>query len=86
MGFWRKIQETLWTGKTIKDYGVINEKQMGISKCRQSVLLTEREGKKKIIIKESWTAFLGASVAYSEFDRMSTQRLKDALDDALRLM
>jgi len=31
-------------------------------------------------------ALLGASVTYSEFDRMGVQQLRDALNDALSLM
>ena len=57
MGFFRKIEEAIWTGKTIKDYGMIDEKQMGIRNIKNSVRLTEKEGKKKVIIKQSMTIF-----------------------------
>ncbi len=83
MGIFKRAEEVLFTGKTIKDYGVIDEHRIGI---RHSVLLTERQNKKRIIIKESVTAFLGASVRYFEFDKMGVQKLKEILEDALTLM
>jgi len=86
MGIFKKVEEALWTGKIIKDYGIIDEHQMGISKFKHSVLLTEKKNQKKIIIKESVTALLAANVRYFEFDRMATQKLKDTLEDALQVM
>ncbi|RKY41969.1 MAG: hypothetical protein DRP80_07290 [Candidatus Omnitrophota bacterium] len=86
MGIFKRAEEVLFTGKTIKDYGVIDEHRIGISKFRHSVLLTERQNKKRIIIKESVVASLGASVRYFEFDKMGVRKLKEILEDALILM
>jgi len=86
MGIFKKAEELLFTGKIIKDYGVVCEDSSGGCKRTKGVLLVERDGKKKIIIKESTKALLGASVTYSEFDRMGVQQLRDSLNDALSLM
>jgi len=86
MGIFKKAEELLFTGKTIKDYGVVCEDSVGGCRRTKSVLLVERDAKKKIIIKESTKALLGASVTYSEFDRTGAQQLRDALTDALTLM
>ncbi len=86
MGFFKKIEETLWTGKIIKDYGVIDEKQMGIVKPKHRVMLTEKNGEKNIIIKESIVAGISAYVKYFRLDKPSAQNLKDAVEDALKSM
>ena len=86
MGFFKKAEELLFTGKTIKDYGVIDEHQAGIGRFKHSVLLTEKQNQKRVIIKETVTAALGANVRYFEFDRIGIQKLKEALEDALTLM
>jgi len=86
MSLFKKIEESIWTGKVIKDYGIIDEQRTGISRLRRSVLLTEKGNKRKVIIKQSAAAFICASVNYFEFDRMAVQRLKDALEDALQFM
>jgi len=86
MGFFKRIEETLWTGKIINDYGVIDEKQTGIVKPKLRVMLTEKDGEKNLIIKESIFAGLSAHVKYFKLDKLSTQKLKDALEDALKSM
>lgn len=86
MGIFKKIEELLFTGKVIKDYGIICEDSTGCCKRIKTVLLVDRKGQKKIIIRESRKALLAASITYSEFDRTGVQQLRDSLDDALNLM
>ncbi len=86
MGFLKRAEELLFTGKVIKDYGVVGEHQKSGSKYQHSVLLTEKNGKTGVIVKEKIAALMCARVSYFEFDRESARRLKEALEDALRLM
>ncbi len=83
MGWWSRIEQALWTGEIRKDYGVISERWMGAAKRRDSALLTRRRGADRFVIRTSYKAFLGASVAFVDFDRDGATKLRDALDDAL---
>ena len=78
----RKI-ERIWTGKILKDYGMIGECK---SKFKHYVFLTRKENEMKVVIKEIVTDFFKADIRYFEFNRTETQKLKDVLDDALKKM
>ena len=82
MGLFKKIEQTLFTGKIIKDYSIISERQLPLGKIRQQVLLVERQHEKRIVIKESTGLFAGSSVRYFEFDRAGVHKLRSALEDA----
>jgi hypothetical protein len=83
MGLWRRIEEKLWTGPVVKDYGAISEGRYGIGSRRVSVLRTRRGDAEKIVIRTSYKAFLSASVQFLDLDLEAAARLRAALDDAL---
>ncbi|MBU2474322.1 MAG: mitochondrial fission ELM1 family protein [Candidatus Omnitrophica bacterium] len=85
MNFFKKMKIPAFSENIIKDYGVINEYNKGIAKFRHNLLLVERFGKKKIVIREK-TTLIGGEVRHFQFDEQGARRLKDALDDALRRM
>ena len=86
MSVFKKAEEIFFTGKVIKDYGVIQERGLGLGALKNSVTLSEKSGEKKVMIKESAKSFLSVSVRYSEFDKIGAQKLKMALEDALQYM
>jgi hypothetical protein len=45
MGLWNAIQQKVWTGKVLKDYGAISDDRhvLGVSRTL-SVVLTEKKG------------------------------------------
>lgn len=81
----KKFADKFYAGNTIKDYGLIDDVQQGISNIKHSVLLSEKEGKRKIFIKEEVYAGLGWGKRYFEFDIDSAQKLRDVLNDALKV-
>ena len=86
MGFLKKAEELLFTGKVIKDYGIVGEFKKSGGTYQHTVLLTEKKGQTGVIIKEKIAAMMSARVSYFEFDRESVLRLKEALEDALQMM
>jgi hypothetical protein len=88
MGWWRRVEETLWTGKVIKDYGVILQDRQGIVNRKMSVILAEGNGGRgrRLYIRTSAHAWLSASVSFLDFDRDAALKLRTALDDALTFL
>jgi hypothetical protein len=76
MGLWSRIEQRLWTGPVVRDYGPISEGKLGIPTRRVSVLLTEKGGKHRLFIRQPWRVPLG-------LDREAAERLLEALEDAL---
>lgn len=67
--------DRLLVGNVIKDFGTLDEKNIGIGKTRHSALLVEKYGQLFFVIKFSGWALFGGSVSYQKF----------RLDDAARL-
>ena len=86
MGLWKRIEQALWTGKILKEYGPVSEGRHGGAKRTVSALLAHRDEHDRFVIKSSYKAFLSASVQYVDLDREAAQKLKAALDDALAQM
>ena len=86
MGIFKKIEESLFTGKIIKDYGIIDKRKEGIVEYKHNMFLTQKKNKKKIIIRETVKSPFGFNVRYIELEREGVQKLKDALENALEVM
>jgi hypothetical protein len=86
MGIWKRIEEALWTGPVVKDYGAISSGRYGAALRTISAMLARRDAQDRFIIKTSYKAFLSGSVQYLELDREAALRLRAALDDALERM
>ena len=86
MGFWKRIEETLWTGNVVKDYGLIMEDQQGIARRKVSVILADGKKGRRLFIRTSAHAWVSASVQFLDFDREAALKLRVALDDALTQM
>ena len=80
----KKFGDKIFCGNILKDYGVIGESQKGISNVKHSLLLAEKDGVRKVMIKEEMSAVLGWNIRYFEFDMGSALRLRDDLSDALK--
>jgi hypothetical protein len=79
MGLWSRIEQKLWTGPVVRDYGPISEGRLGIPTRRVSILLTEKGGTPRLFIRQPWRAPLG-------LDREAAEKLLEALEDALPQM
>jgi len=86
MGLWKRIEEKLWTGKVIKDYGPIMEDRQGIARRKVSVILAEGKKGRRLFIRTSAHAWVSASVQFLDLDREAALKLRVALDDALTQM
>jgi hypothetical protein len=86
MGLWQRIEQALWTGKVLKDYGTLSEGWYGGAKRRVSALLAHKSNRDQFVIRTSLKALFGASLGYVELDRDAALKLKEALEDALGQM
>jgi hypothetical protein len=86
MSIWKRIEQAVWTGTVIKDYGPLAQGEYGRATRTVSALLTRRDSGDRFIVRASYKAFLAASVHYIELDREASLKLKAALDDALGQM
>jgi hypothetical protein len=85
MSLWSRLEQALFTGKVLKDYGPLSEGRYGAANRTVSALLSERDGA-RFVIKSSYKAFLSARVQYLDLDREGVLKLKAAIDDALTRM
>jgi hypothetical protein len=86
MSLWKRIEQALWTGKIIKEYGPVAEGRSMMGKRVVSALIAHRGERDRFVIKASYVAMLAADVRYIDLDREGATRLKEALDDALTQM
>jgi hypothetical protein len=83
MGLWKKIEEKLWTGQVLKDYGIVSERRIGAATRKISVLLASKDGQRHFFIRVVHRTFLSANLSFVDLDREAALKLKMALDDAL---
>jgi hypothetical protein len=86
VGFRNRVEQKLWTGEVLKDYGPISERKYRFSTCRVSVVLAQKNGANRLWIRESRRGPLAASVRFLELDSDAVMRLGAALEDALPQM
>jgi hypothetical protein len=79
------IFDRVFMGKVIKDFGTLEEKSFIIGKTMKSMLLTERQGKLKIVFKWSGYAPFGASVSYYDLKAESIPKLRQLITEAEEL-
>lgn len=79
------IVDRVLVGKVIKDFGVLEAETRGIAKVTKSVLLVERKGERKIVLKSSSKAVFGAGVQYVDVKMSSLPKLRLMLDEAEHL-
>jgi hypothetical protein len=82
MGLWSRIEQRLWTGPVVQDYGLISEGKRRIFTRRVSVFLAEKGGTRRLFIRESGRVPLGMN-SLLELDREAAERVLEALEDAL---
>jgi hypothetical protein len=78
MNLWKVIEQKLWTGQIIKEYGALADDRLGTGKRTISALLARKGDRDRFVIKASYRAFLAASVQYIELDRDAAAKLKAA--------
>jgi len=64
MAIFKWLERKLFTGKVVKNYGVIAEKKVGLGTMKQSLLLCRRKNVLELVIRSSAKAPFGASVNY----------------------
>ena len=80
----RWIEQKVFTGEVVKDYGVVDERRQGLSRLRTSALLCRQKGQHQIVFRHSARAPFGASVSYTELPatREVIAKLAEVLEDA----
>lgn len=84
----RWLEQKLFTGEILRDYGVLDEKQLGIARTRTSLLLCRRRKSVQLVFRSSAVAPLCASVnyAYVQATPEALGRLAEAVLDAKRVL
>lgn len=84
MGLLRWLERKIFLGDVIKDYGVLDDKNVGIARLRTSVLLCRRNGKLNLVFRTAGTSPLSASVNYAMIDATpdSLAKLAEVVNDA----
>jgi len=85
MGLFSKAEKSIFLGKVIRDFGILDEHKKGITKFKVSVLFCEKDGKKCLVSKQTARALVGASVTYHYIYEENLPKLKQAVDEALGL-
>ncbi len=86
MGLFSKAEKSIFLGKVIRDFGILDEHKKGITKFKVSVLFCEKDGKKCLVSKQTARALFGASVTYHYIYEENLPKLKQAVDEALGLI
>ena len=84
MGLFGWLEQKVFTGEILKDYGVLDQKSVGIGRMRTSLLLCRRRGKIQLVFRNSAVAPFGASVNYTQVDATpdALKRLAEIVLDA----
>ncbi len=86
MGFWKKLEEHFFTGKVLKDYGVVYEtRAFPWWSVEYRVLLAEKKGGKRVIIKQKSGMRREMNTSYHEFDLAAAKRLYETLGEILKV-
>jgi hypothetical protein len=85
MWSFKKRGKQPFSGRIVKDYGIIFESTRGIIKFRYSLLVVEEDNKRKVILKEIPT-LIGLNTRYFELEKEGAQKLKEALENALKFL
>ena len=85
MNFFKKSKPAIAPESVIKNFGLVSERRKGIAKFKYDVLLIEKHGKKRVVIRES-TTLIGGETRHFEFDAEGITRLKEALASALKMV
>jgi hypothetical protein len=85
MGLVKWLEEIFFTGRIVKNYGMVCRYRP----CRSgfvwvNLLMTERKAGRRIIIKQSSSVNIARSVQYIEFDAEGAQKLLELLGLAVR--
>jgi len=86
MGFWKKVEEKLWTGPVLKDYGLLSEGKVGPGTRKISALLSSKDGQSRFFIRVLHHAFFSVNLSFVDLDREAALKLRMALEDALGKM
>ena len=84
MNVFRWLEQRVFLGEVLEDYGTIHDERIGPARLRTSVLLCRRGARLQLIFRQVGTAVLGASVRYIRVDVTpeSLRMLGDILLDA----
>jgi hypothetical protein len=81
MNAFRWLEQKIFLGDVVEDYGMIQDERLGGARLRTSVLLCRRGGRLQFVFRQVGTAMLGASVRYIKVD--VTQETLKKLGDIL---
>lgn len=75
------LEQKLFTGEVIRDYGAIHKVGSAMSGTTHSLLLCRKRGEDVIVIRHSHRAVLSFSISYSEFPAAHAEKIAEMLID-----
>jgi hypothetical protein len=74
--------DRLFVGRVIKDFGLISEKSLFVGKMTTSILLVDRRGKLKFVLKRFARGLFGITVGYSVWSLEEAYKIRDLINQA----
>jgi hypothetical protein len=82
MDFWSWVQQKIWTGRVVKDYGTIGDRSVRHAHRSLSVVFSDRDGH-RLFLRESWRGYGAFRINWVELDRDEATRLGGIIEDAI---
>lgn len=80
------IIDRIFVGKVVYDFGPLQQKGIGLGKIDSRLLLIERRGKRKVVLRRLIWFLFSASVTYHEFSPEEAIRLRSMLDESEQIL
>ena len=76
------ILDRIFVGQVIKDFGPIEEKNLGLGKITTSALLVEKAGKLNFVLKNSGWFLVSGSFRYEIFTLEEASKLRECINES----
>lgn len=80
------ILDKIFVGNVIQDFGVFDERSIGIGKMKHSALLAEKHGRYLFVVKFTAWAILGFSTSYQKFEMQDAAKLRDFINESEQII
>jgi hypothetical protein len=80
------VIDRIFIGKVVKDFGILDEKSLGLGKIKHSAFLVEKYGRLYFVIKTSAWALFGGSVSYDTFLLDDALKIRDFVNESQQIL
>ncbi len=77
--------DRIFAGKVIHDFGVLEEASLGIGKRKLSLLLVEKKGEVRLVLKMAATSILGGNIRCTHLAATALPKLARCVAEAQEL-